>query len=456
MNIRLIFLLSRIRLSEKSDTFTPVCEARTTEEPHSKVPSCAPAYYKKATMKYFSHILLILASVLLFTPTATAHAAAADDDTACDSIHFSLLTCAAGGEIYYLFGHTAIRYENFTRGVDIVFNYGVFDFNTPNFTSRFALGDTYYKLGAIEYRYFANEYTALGRDVWQQTLNLTYSEKEHLLRRLQENYRSENRMYLYNFFYDNCATRPRDQIEHVINGTLQYAENMTDNNTGTSFRDMLHTYNEGHPWARFGMDLCMGSKADEPISRRKMMFVPFLLQEYFGRAQIMDRQGRARPLVASEKNIVATGKIPADFRTEGITPMQTALLLLTAVVIATLGGVSRQKTLWGIDLVLFFAAGMAGCILTFLTLFSQHPAVSPNYLLFVFHPLHLLCLPCMLIRVRKKKMSRYMWANFVVLTLFIGLWVIIPQKFPLTVLPLALCLLIRSGSNLILTYKRKE
>ena len=104
---------------------------------------------------------------------------------------------------------------------------------------------------------------------------------------------------------------------------------------------------------------------------------------------------------------------------------------------------------------LFFAAGTAGCILAFLALFSQHPAVSPNYLLFVFHPLHLFCLPCMLNRVRKRKRSRYMLANFIVLTLFILLWLVIPQRFPLAVLPLALCLLIRSASNLILTYDKK-
>ena len=140
---------------------------------------------------------------------------------------------------------------------------------------------------------------------------------------------------------------------------------------------------------------------------------------------------------------------------EGFTPLQAALLLIILTAAATLYGIRRKKTLWGIDLVLFFAAGMAGCILTFLVLFSQHPAVSPNYLLFVFHPLHLLCLPCMLNRVRKRRRSRYMLANSLILTLFILLWLIIPQRFPSAVLPLALCLLIRSASNLILTYDKK-
>lgn len=405
---------------------------------------------------------------------------------AADPIRISLLTCAAGEEIYSLFGHTAIRYENPAHGIDIVFNYGLFDFDAPGFALRFALGKTDYWLGATDYRHFAFQYDSLGRDVWQQELNLTPGEKRKLVALLEENYRPENRMYRYNFFYDNCATRPRDLIEKSIDGTLHYAADMTSTDTGTSFRDLLHRYSEGHPWSRFGMDLCMGSQADKPISRRTMMFVPFCLQADFRQARIAshkketaaDEEGNAteseeriaakneeriatkskeeiaaeseaqeRPLVLREEKIVDTGSEEAGQPADGFTPMHAALLLLLLTAAATIYGLRRRKTLWVADLVLFFAAGTAGCILAFLALFSQHPAVSPNYLLFVFHPFHLFCLPWMLNRVRKRRKSRYMLANFIVLTLFILLWPVIPQQIPLSVLPLALCLLIRSAGN---------
>ena len=198
-----------------------------------------------------------------------------------------------------------------------------------------------------------------------------------------------------------------------------------------------------------------GSEADKPINRRLMMFVPFYVQEYFNTAQIIDKEGKARPLISSEEKIVETGLTAADHRSSGITPMQSALLLFILVTAATIYGIRRRKTLWGLDLILFFCAGIAGCILAFLALFSQHPAVSPNYLLFVFHPLHLFCLPWMINKVRKRQKSRYMVLNFIVLTLFILLWAIIPQRFDLAVLPLALCLLVRSASNLILTSKKR-
>ena len=106
-------------------------------------------------------------------PSANAQVTQQQKTAATDSVRVSLLTCAAGGEIYSLFGHTAIRYENYTRGIDTVFNYGMFNFNAPNFIFRFALGETDYQLGVTDYEHFAAEYNYLGRDVWQQTLNLT-------------------------------------------------------------------------------------------------------------------------------------------------------------------------------------------------------------------------------------------------------------------------------------------
>lgn len=370
-----------------------------------------------------------------------------------DSIRFSLLTCGAGEEIYSLFGHTAIRYENFTRGIDAVFNYGIFSFNTPNFILRFTLGETDYQLGVTSYKQFAYEYTWTGRDVWQQTLNLNAEEKKKLLALLEENYLPQNRIYRYNFFYDNCATRPRDQIERAVQGTLEYADDMTSFQTGISFRDIVHQYTIGHSWARFGIDLCLGSQADKDISRRQMMFAPFYLKDFLAKAQLKNAQGMERPLVSSEDHIIQS---PQQTSTEETpSPLQTAFLLFTIVTIATAYGIYRRKSLWLLDLLLFLAAGVAGCILAFLASFSQHPAVSPNYLLFLFHPLHLLCLPWMIKRVRKKEKSIYMWANITVLTFFILLWGIIPQEFNLAVLPLALSLWIRSASNLYLTYIRK-
>lgn len=369
-----------------------------------------------------------------------------------DSAKCSLLTCSAGEEIYSLFGHTALRYEDPARGIDVVFNYGMFSFRVPHFALRFALGETDYQLGVTEFSRFAAEYQWNERDVWQQTLNLTSREKQRLWEALTENYRPENRTYRYNFFYDNCATRPRDRIEACVDGRVEYAAAQDTTATVCTWRDLLHRYTEGHPWARFGIDLCIGSRADKPASYREQMFVPFYLQQYLRGACIVSEQGDRRPLVGEEVKVVDAAHTAQE---ESLlpSPMQAALLLWAGVTVLSIYGVRRRKSLWALDGLLFSTAGVAGCILAFLAACSQHPAVSPNWLLLVLHPLHLFCLPCVLIRVKKKRLSRYMAANGVVLTLFIVLLAPIPQFIPPAVLPLTLCLLVRCASNWMLARK---
>ncbi len=395
--------------------------------------------------------IYILLTFLFYSSFCLAQTETKGDAT--DSIQLSLLTCAPGEEIYSLFGHTAIRYQNYTQNIDAVFNYGMFSFNTPNFILRFTLGETDYQLGVTSYSEFADEYNYYGRSVWQQNINLTQPEKLKLIKLLEDNYRPENRVYRYNFFFDNCATRPKDQIEKAIDGRLEYGRNMDDKNTGKSFRDIIHQYTKGHPWDRFGIDLCIGSTADRPITYRQMMFAPFYVKDFFEKAIIINPSGVGRPLVEKETKVVNPPNVVTS-QQQGLTPLQSSLLLFIIVTLITIYGIRHNKTFWQVDLILFFVAGITGCILTFLVLFSKHPAVSPNFLLFIFHPIHLLWLPWIIKSGYKKQRSIYMMANCAVLTLFILLWSVIPQRFDLAVLPLALCLLERSASNLIITYKK--
>ena len=364
-----------------------------------------------------------------------------------DSLRISLLTCAAGEEIYTLFGHTAIRCENLTRKTDVVYNYGVFDFSSGGFVLRFALGETDYRLDKSRTDYFTYAYYYYGRDIRQQVLNLTQAEKERLVALLEENYRPENRVYRYNFFYDNCSTRPRDKVEEAVEGTVDYGVDMNAP-TEHTFRELIYRYSEGHPWSRLAMDLCLGSEADKPISGRTMQFVPFLLQADLTKAQVMDDIGQKRPLV-SQENLLVKAMPKEKSREGGLTPELCAWLCFAVTLLLTLYGLRRRKSLWGVDAVLFAAMGLAGCVLAFLVFLSQHPCMSPNYLLFVFHPLHLFGLAEAVYKERRGKLSFYQAANLIVLTLFILLWNVFPQEFPLTVLPLALCLWIRSVAHLI-------
>ena len=370
-----------------------------------------------------------------------------------DSLRVSLLTCGPGQEVYNLFGHSAIRVKNEATGVDYVFNYGIFSFNTPNFVLRFCLGQTDYQLGVQYYDDFVWNYQMQGRFVHEQVLNLTEQEKLQLVAALEENYLPENRIYRYNYFYDNCATRPRDIVERAINGEVRYTEDMDTPQKALTYRGLVHEYTAKQPWSRFGIDLLLGSEADKPISRRASMFVPFYLEEYFHTAQKADLQGRNSGLIAEELEITTQDESDWPSPTP-LTPMRVFLLLFILVAALTAWGIKQGRSLWGLDLLLFFVAGVAGCIIAFMVLFSEHPAVSPNYLLLLLHPLHLIFLYHIVKRVKKLQRSVYLGANMVVILLFLAFWALIPQKFPIEIVPLALILLVRCISNIVLSYRK--
>lgn len=366
-----------------------------------------------------------------------------------DSIRFSLLTCAPGTEIYSLFGHTAIRYENYTRRIDVAFNYGMFSFNTPNFIFRFVAGETDYQLGITPYSYFEAEYAMRGSSVYQQVLNLTQSEKERLLTILENNYLPENRIYRYNYFYDNCTTRARDKIEECIEGKVVYPDSLS----GKSYRSIVHEFTAGSPWNEFGIDLCLGAEADKEINKRQQMFSPFYMKYYASNAYIVDAGGTRRPLILDETKIVdvAPEEVQPGFI---LSPLMCGALFLALCVVMAWGQWKTQRIWWGWDIVLYGLQGLAGCIIAFLFFFSVHPTVGSNWLLILFNPIPLLYLPFMVYKAVKRKKDYYHVGNMVYLTLFITILPFCGQEFNLTVLPLALGLLVTSASHVLVWNKK--
>ena len=366
-----------------------------------------------------------------------------------DSVRISLLTCAPGSEIYALFGHSAIRYENPEKDQDWVFNYGMFSFKEPNFVMRFVKGETDYQLGVVPFRYFETEYALRGSSVYQQVLNLTDEEKVRLISLLEENYLPSNRVYRYNYFYDNCTTRARDKVEESIQGKVVYPETEKE----VSFRDIIHEFTAGSEWGEFGIDLCLGSEADEPIDERKQMFAPFYMMEA-ARGAMIHRADTVVPLVLEEFKVVDA--VLEDEPAFPLSPMTCAMGLLVATAFVVGWGIRKGRPCLAWNVLMFFLQGLGGCIVAFLFFFSLHPTVGSNWLLMLFHPLVLFYLPIMIYRGIKGKKDPYHWLNVVLLTSFMILMPFISQEFNLTVLPLALSLLLVSVGHIYTYYLKNK
>ncbi len=363
-----------------------------------------------------------------------------------DSIRISLLTCAPGTAIYALFGHTALRYENLSTQEDWVFNYGMFDFGEPNFVYRFVKGETDYWLGYIDYNRFKQSYIRRGSTIFQQELNLTQAEKVRMLQLLQENLQPQHIQYRYNYFYHNCTTRARDKIEECVDGQILY----TKNEETITFRDIIHEYTQGHPWSELGIDLCLGSEADEPIDERAQMFAPFYMLNAARRAMV-HRADTIVPLVLRETEVTAESKVSESFF---LSPVACAWGLLALTVFIILWSVKRRKVMWFWDAVLYGLQGLGGCIIAFLFFFSVHPTVGSNWMLALFNPVPLLYLPMMIYKGVKGEKDLYHWVNLVYLTLFIVLIPFLPQEINATIVPLALSLLLNSAGHLYVYYKK--
>ena len=366
-----------------------------------------------------------------------------------DRVRISLLTCAPGSEIYALFGHSAIRYENPEKDQDWVVNYGMFSFKEPNFVMRFVKGETDYQLGVVPFRYFETEYALRGSSVYQQVLNLTDEEKAKLISLLEENYLPSNRVYRYNYFYDNCTTRARDKVEESIQGKVVYPETEKE----VSFRDIIHEFTAGSEWGEFGIDLCLGSEADEPIDERKQMFAPFYMMEA-ARGAMIHRADTVVPLVLEEFKVVDA--VLEDEPAFPLSPMTCAMGLLVATAFVVGWGIRKGRPCLAWNVLMFFLQGLGGCIVAFLFFFSLHPTVGSNWLLMLFHPLALFYLPIMIYRGIKGKKDPYHWLNVALLTSFMILMPFISQEFNLTVLPLALSLLLVSVGHIYTYYLKNK
>lgn len=388
------------------------------------------------------HRLLLAA---LFVLSAIVQARAADGGDAAagqagrmDSVEISLITCSPHEEIYSLYGHTALRLHDLKTGEDWAFNYGVFNYHQPFFVLRFVFGRTDYELGVAPFPEFCKFYRRWGSQVSELVLSLTPEEKRRVIAALDTNYLPQNRVYRYNFFFDNCATRPRDLIERNLSGRIDYPARQGD---GPSFRAMIHEHTVLHPWAALGNDLLLGVRADQPTTQREQHFLPERLEADFMEAHIVARDGSRRPLV-SERRIVVPHGFQVVEREFPLSPLACAVVLLLLSLAVFAVEWRRHRTLVWWDALLMSATGLAGCVIVVM-FFSEHPATSSNLQVLLLNPIHLFFLPAV---VRRKPATRY-WTLLpcLVVLFFVGsLW----QHYAEGLSALALCLLTRYCSHL--------
>jgi len=377
-----------------------------------------------------------------------------------DSAVISLITCSPGEEVYSKFGHTAIRINDSTNGLDLVFNYGIFSFETANFYFKFIKGETDYQLGVYETAYFLPEYKQRNSTVWEQILNLTVTEKKNLFNLLITNYQPENRIYRYNFIFDNCSTRPRDKILEALQGYVKFQPN----NESKTFRHWVGVYVGTDTWLKFGIDVIFGLDADKIASQSETMFLPEVLMTEVQTAQIINFKGQNRKLVSKKNTLVTKNETIESHSTTfwAFKPLSISIFLLILGTIITLWDTKRRRHLKSFDSVLLISTGIAGLIVFFLMVFSTHPLVKLNLNILWLNPLNIIL--GILIWIKSTQLRRilffYQIFNIALLIGALCAFALSIQSFNVASFPIIVLMIMRSTNWFAYTkrklYKRRD
>lgn len=378
----------------------------------------------------------LFTKVVLFAMLLTAGGFANAQTTLSDNAFASLITCGPGNDYYLAFGHTSIRVCDPAIGIDRVYNYGTFDFDTPNLYWNFVRGYLNYCVSACSYRNFVLSYQYEGRSLVEQRLRLTPDECRRLFDALEDNCLPDKRFYLYDFFRDNCATRARDMIVNALDNPSLFVNRTAD--TNRTYRQIIYQYVDRLQWWQFGVDLLLGMRCDRPVSTNDYMFIPFDLHDQLDTTAV---SATGKPLAEPSVQILTETKLPND---ESLSPDLVFWLFFLVVAVLTVAGVARGWRLRWLDIPLFSVVGLLSIVILVMWFFTIHWCTKWNLNVLWLNPLFLY----ILFRLRKSnRIVLYITMACLAVVLIGFAW--LPQQFNTAVFPIVLALMARLASYLI-------
>jgi len=361
-------------------------------------------------------------------------------NTLAKDAEISIITIGPGKQLYDSFGHNAIRVSDPSNGKDLAFNYGTFDFNTPNFYIKFGQGKLPYALSVSTYDGFLRNYIAEKRWIKQQKLDLTYGEKIAIFEFLLNNAQPSNREYQYDFFFDNCATRIRDVLAVNLGSKLSYQEKQYAPFL-YSFRELIQQRLHWNSWGSLGIDIALGAVIDRTANPWEHQFLPDYVFESLKSATIT-RNNKTSALIKKETTINNPGP-RARNSAFLLSPFFVFLVIALGIVYRTLRDSKQQKRSRWLDSVLFFVTGIVGVLLLVLWLATDHTATINNYNILWAFPVNLIFFTLLSKKTPKKWLSRYLSFLIILLILLVVHWCTGVQVFAGALLPLLIALFIR-------------
>lgn len=340
------------------------------------------------------------------------------------------------GQLFTAFGHSAFRVYDPVSGMDAAFNYGVFDFDKPFFYLNFARGQNFYMLGVGDFKAYENYYIGHNRYIHEQKLNLAQGQKQKLFDFLTWNALPENKEYLYDYFYDNCATKLPAVLLSVFGDTVKFDGSYIT--TDYSIRELTDVYLHHQPWGDLGIDIGLGLPADKKATPYEYMFMPDYVESGFDHATIL-QNGITVPLVKSKVSIYESLPEPPP---STIHPLLVFGLLFAAIAFVSYRDIKRKKLSGVVDGILFSVVGLTGLVLLLLWVATDHKACAKNFNLLWALPTHLIAVIAF---IRNPKwLEKYFFIVAAISVLLLIAWPFLPQKLNYSLIPFVMAIGLRA------------
>ena len=283
----------------------------------------------------------------------------------------SLLTVGTGEDLAAKFGHSAIRLQDPTLGIDEVYGYGTYDFEDPNFYLNFTRGKLAYTISRIPFKYFDYSYQQEKRWIKEQELDLNLQQRTLIVGFLENNLLPENKRYKYDFLFDNCATRIPMVFEKTLGSTFKFDYTYLENHL--TFRELIRLKLNPNTWSNFGIDLALGSVIDRKATPYEHLFLPIYVYQ------------QMKHTTLNGKSIVKKESVLLDIPEQNdnsllfLTPAFWLGLLLALVAWVTFKDYKNERRTKWLDFSLFMLTGFSGMLILFLWFGTDHLATKANY-----------------------------------------------------------------------------
>ena len=378
--------------------------------------------------------------ILLFFSLSTK----ADSRNQNEEIKISILSIGEGQSLADAFGHTGIRIIDKKTNNDVVFNFGIYDYNAPNFYSNFVKGRPVYKLGVQNYISFINNYIKQDRYIIEHEINLDKKTTQKIINLLVKNLEDPN--YVYDYLRDNCSTRV---VDLFIKQTDQLQNTEMDVLTENSYRELIHSKINENSWGALGIDLCLGAIMDRKISIKETLFLPEKLMQYLDSLIEKDSKSITKNIIFSpESSLLYNENLP--------NPLLINSLLSVLLIFITF--LNFKKSIWKkwIDILIYFSSGTLGLLVIYLWFFSNHFASAQNFNFLWAFPFNLIMVYALLRENPPNWAVNFIKLNIILLVLLFIHWVTGVQKYNITLLPIFIALLVRYSYLIIHINKTKN